>query len=98
MTEPEEVLCGQKSRMLCCDPPYGIDYAAKNEFLNRTDRGNRMQRPIANDELGPQAVAALFRDARRQRLRHRRHYFEQLSDHFGCCADYIWRRLRCFRE
>jgi hypothetical protein len=41
---------GQKFRMLWCDPPYGIDYASKNELLNRTDRGNRIQKPIANDE------------------------------------------------
>jgi hypothetical protein len=59
---------GQKFRLLRCDPPYGIDYAAKNEFLNRCDRGNRIQRPIANDELGSQAVAALFRDALKQAL------------------------------
>jgi DNA modification methylase len=59
---------GQKFRLLCCDPPYGIDYAAKNEFLNRSDRGNRLQRPIANDELGPQAVAVLFTDALKQAL------------------------------
>jgi len=58
----------QKFRMLWCDPPYGVDYAAKNELLNRTDRGNRIQKPIANDDLGPQAVTALFRDALRQAL------------------------------
>jgi hypothetical protein len=57
-----------KFRMLWCDPPYGIDYAGKNELLNRTDRGNRIQKPIANDELGPHAVAALFRDALKQAL------------------------------
>ena len=59
---------GQKFRMLWCDPPYGIDYAGKNELLNRTDRGNRIQKPIANDELGPQAVTAVFRDALKQAL------------------------------
>ena len=59
---------GQKFRMLWCDPPYGVDYAGKNELLNRTDRGNRIQKPIANDELGPQAVTALFRDALKQAL------------------------------
>ena len=59
---------GRKFRMLWCDPPYGVDYAGKNELLNRTDRGNRIQKPIANDELGPQAVAALFRDVLRQAL------------------------------
>jgi len=57
---------GQKFRLLWCDPPYGVDYAGKNELLNRTDRGNRIQKPIANDELGPQAIAALFRDALKQ--------------------------------
>ena len=59
---------GQKFRMLWGDPAYGVDYAGKNEILNRTYRGNRIQKPIANDELGPQAVAALFRDALRQAL------------------------------
>jgi DNA modification methylase len=59
---------GQKFRLLLGDPPYGVDYAGKNELLNRTDRGNRIQKPIANDELGPQAVTALFRDALKQAL------------------------------
>ncbi len=59
---------GQKFRMLWCDPPYGVDYAGKNELLNRTDRGNRIQKPIANDELEPAAVAAMFRDALKQAL------------------------------
>lgn len=59
---------GRKFRVLCSDPPYGIDYARKNELLNRTDRGNRIQKPIVNDELGPQAVAALFRGALKQSL------------------------------
>ena len=37
-------------RMVWTDPPYGINYASKNEYLNRSDRGNRVQRPIANDD------------------------------------------------
>jgi len=59
---------GQKFRVLGSDPPYGVDYAGKNELLNRTDRGNRIQKPIANDELEPAAVAAMFRDALKQAL------------------------------
>jgi DNA modification methylase len=59
---------GEKFRMLWCDPSYGVDYAGKNKLLNRTDRGNRIQRPIANDELEPQEVAAMFRDALRESL------------------------------
>jgi DNA modification methylase len=37
-------------RMVWTDSPYGINYASKNEYLNRSDRGNRIQRPIANDD------------------------------------------------
>jgi DNA modification methylase len=59
---------GQEFRMIWCDPPYGVDYASKNVLLNRSDRGNRIQKPIANDGLGPQEVSALFRDALKQAL------------------------------
>jgi DNA modification methylase len=41
---------GLPFRMIWCDPPYGVDYSRKNEFLNALDRGNRIQKPIANDE------------------------------------------------
>lgn len=58
----------QMFRMVWCDPPYGVDYAAKNALLNRTDRGNRIQKPIENDALSPLAVSALFRDALKQAL------------------------------
>jgi DNA modification methylase len=37
-------------RMVWTDPPYGVNYASKNEYLNQSDRGNRIQRPIANDD------------------------------------------------
>ena len=59
---------GQKFRMIWCDPPYGVDYSGKNELLNRTDRGNRIQKPIDNDALGPEAVSSLFRDSLKQAL------------------------------
>jgi DNA modification methylase len=48
-------------RMVWTDCPYGIDYASKNEYLNRSDRGNRVQRPIINDD-NPN-VHALLADA-----------------------------------
>ena len=59
---------GQKFRAIWCDPPYGIDYAAKNELLNRSDRGNRIQKPIENDALPPEEVSGLFRDSLKQAL------------------------------
>lgn len=36
---------------LMTDPPYGVDYANKNEMLNRLKKGNRIQTPIQNDEI-----------------------------------------------
>ena len=33
------------------DPPYNVDYSAKNEVLNKADKGNRIQKDIANDKM-----------------------------------------------
>ena len=52
-----------KCRMVWTDPPYGVNYAAKNAYLNRADRGNRIQRPIHNDKLNPEQTGSLFRSA-----------------------------------
>src|ERR1700756_5452374 len=52
-----------KSRMIWTDPPYGVDYAAKNAYLNRADRGNRIQTPIENDKLTAGETGFLFRAA-----------------------------------
>ena len=41
----------KKVDMMLADPPYGVDYAGKNEFLNNKDKGNRVQRKIANDNI-----------------------------------------------
>jgi DNA modification methylase len=52
-----------KFRMIWTDPPYGVNLAAKNEFLNRTDRGGRVQKPIQNDNLSPDETKTLFETA-----------------------------------
>jgi DNA modification methylase len=54
---------GPKSRMIWTDPPYGVDYAAKNAYLNRSDRGNRIQVPIENDKLTAGETGFLFKAA-----------------------------------
>jgi DNA modification methylase len=57
----ERLMSGRKSfRMIWCDPPYGINYASKNAYLNRSDRGNRIQKPITNDDLSPGQAQYLF--------------------------------------
>jgi DNA modification methylase len=44
-------------RTLWTDPAYGVSYADKNQYLNAIDRGNRIQRPIANDHVPGRAPA-----------------------------------------
>ena len=53
----------QRARLVWTDAPYGVGYADKNRLLNRRDRGNRIQKPIANDHLSEVDTGALFRDA-----------------------------------
>ena len=49
--------------MIWTDPPYGVDYAAKNAYLNRSDRGNRIQTPIENDRLTAGETGVMFKQA-----------------------------------
>jgi DNA modification methylase len=49
------------ARLIWTDPPYGVSYAEKNRLLNRSDRGNRIQKPITNDHLSEAETEALFR-------------------------------------
>lgn len=47
-----QILMGeQKADLLLTDPPYNVDYSSKNEALNAADKGNRVQRDIANDSM-----------------------------------------------
>ena len=55
---------GQRFRVLLSDPPYGVNYGRKNTYLNAIDRGNRVQRPIVNDDR-PGEAAAIFSSALR---------------------------------
>jgi DNA modification methylase len=45
------LFAGSGADMLLTDPPYGVSYADKNEMLNQYEKGTRIQRPIANDDL-----------------------------------------------
>jgi DNA modification methylase len=51
-----------RARLIWTDPPYGVSYADKNCFLNKSDRGNRIQKPIINDHASEGEAGALFRD------------------------------------
>jgi DNA modification methylase len=56
----KRVLNGKSAQLFITDPPYGVSYADKNEFLNSMDKGNRVQTPIKNDHLTPKEVADLW--------------------------------------
>lgn len=45
------VLNGDVVHILLTDPPYGVNYADKNRFLNEFDKGNRVQLDIENDAI-----------------------------------------------
>ena len=44
----------QEQALIDCyitDPPYGVDYSAKNEMLNKLDGSHRLEKEIANDNI-----------------------------------------------
>lgn len=47
----QKLMNGKKADMVFTDPPYGVNYASKNEFLNNQDKGNRIQKDIENDTM-----------------------------------------------
>ena len=46
-----KLIQNNKIDCLITDPPYGVDYGNKNEFLNKYDNGLRNQTPILNDAI-----------------------------------------------
>ena len=62
-TDLERVLAGERADCVWTDPPYGVSYAAKQDMLNRTQRGSskRLTSEIAADELDAQALEDMLR-------------------------------------
>jgi DNA modification methylase len=46
-----KLMNGVKADMVMTDPPYNVDYSSKNEMLNYSDKGSRIQKPIENDNI-----------------------------------------------
>lgn len=54
---------GDKAALVITDPPYGVEYADKNAFLNAIARGNRIQTPIEGDHGDKSKIQAMWKDA-----------------------------------
>jgi DNA modification methylase len=60
-TEVKRLLAGEKIDMVFTDPPYGVSYADKNEMLNAYDKGNSIQKAIAEDHLSEKEIQAFWK-------------------------------------
>ena len=54
---------GAEVQLIITDPPYGVSYADKNEFLNAIDKGNHVQTPISGDHETPENMSTLWKAA-----------------------------------
>lgn len=46
----------EKADMVFADPPYGVSYSKKNEFLNALGTGHRLTKRIENDDRSPEEM------------------------------------------
>lgn len=56
----KRLMGGAMADMLLTDPPYGVSYAAKNEYLNAIAPGNRIQTPIEHDHEAPEEMSRFW--------------------------------------
>ena len=50
----EKLMEDKLANMVFTDPPYGVSYVDKNDFLNRLDASHRLTKPIENDNKKPE--------------------------------------------
>lgn len=51
---------GDKGDLLATDPPYGVNFGAKNAFLNAQDGGKRIETDIENDAHTPEEMSTFW--------------------------------------
>ena len=57
LEDVKKLMGGALADMIFTDPPYGVSYVDKNEFLNQIDKGLRNTTPIENDDHAPDEMA-----------------------------------------
>lgn len=73
----ERLLDGSKIDMVFTDPPYGVSYASKNDFLNQYDKGNCNQTEIEADHSSIEDVCGLWKEV-----------FSNIKDNFSDYSSY----------
>ena len=61
--DAKRLMDGEKADMVFTDPPYGVSYTDKNEFLNSLGEGHRLTKRIENDSHPPQDMYDFWRKA-----------------------------------
>ena len=59
----ERVMGGERAALVVTDPPYGVEYADKNKFLNSISRGNGIQTQIEGDHGDKKDIQAMWKNA-----------------------------------
>jgi DNA modification methylase len=62
-TVVEAVMGRERAILVVTDPPYGVNYADKNRWLNTISKGNRIQTNIENDHEDKEAIQAMWKAA-----------------------------------
>jgi len=57
------VMGEEKARLVATDPPYGVEYADKNAFLNAVGKPNHIEKRIENDHGGKAETQAMWKAA-----------------------------------
>ncbi len=74
----DALMAGKTADAYITDPPYNVDYASKNELLNKPGRGNTIQTDIENDNMGDsqfqEFLVAAFTQADRVRRKGAAYY------------------------
>jgi len=65
----DQLFSDARCQLIWTDPPYGVSYGDKTEWLN-TNGGGRGRRAIANDSLRPAELQILFGDALKAAVAH----------------------------
>lgn len=54
---------GAKADLFVTDPPYGVSYVGKNDFLNSLDASHRLTKAIENDDKKPEQMFDFWKEA-----------------------------------